>query len=92
MPIAAVPGQIIVDTGDMMSRLTNDRIGATTHRVVNPVGEPVPRYSMPFFVHPHPEVTLEVLPECLDEGERPKYEPISSDAFLRQRLRDNGVA
>jgi isopenicillin N synthase-like dioxygenase len=92
LPIHAIPGQIIVDTGDMMSRITNDRIPATTHRVVNPKGEPKPRYSMPFFVHPHLDVVLEVLPSCVPAGEEPKYEPIPNDEFLTQRLREIGLA
>ena len=92
LPIHAIPGQIIVDTGDMMSRITNDQIPATTHRVVNPKGEPKPRYSMPFFVHPHLDVTLEVLESCVPEGEKPKYPPIHNDEFLQQRLRAIGLA
>lgn len=92
LPIHAIPGQIIVDTGDMMSRITNDQIPATTHRVVNPKGDPKPRYSMPFFVHPHLDVTLEVLESCVPEGQKPKYPPIHNDEFLQQRLREIGLA
>jgi isopenicillin N synthase-like dioxygenase len=92
LPIHAIPGQIIVDTGDMMSRITNDQIPATTHRVVNPKGEPKPRYSMPFFVHPHLDVTLEVIDSCVPEGEEAKYPPINNDDFLQQRLREIGLA
>lgn len=91
LPIAAVPGQIIVDTGDMMKRITNDRIPATTHRVVNPRGEARPRYSMPFFVHPRIDATLSVLPSQLAPGEQPKYPPIASEAFLLRRLEEIGV-
>lgn len=91
MPVRAIPGQIIVDTGDMMSRVTGDQIPATTHRVVNPEGEPTPRYSMPFFVHPHMDATLEVLPSCMD-GDTAKYPPINAQDFLMQRLREIGLA
>lgn len=91
LPVRAIPGQIIADTGDMMMRLTNDQIPATTHRVVNPAGEPTPRYSMPFFVHPHAGVTLEVLESCLEPGEAPKYAPIGAEEFLNDRLREIGV-
>ncbi len=91
LPISAVPGQIIVDTGDMLKRITNDRIPATTHRVVNPSGEARPRYSMPFFVHPRIDATLSVLSSQVNPGERPKYLPIASEAFLLDRLREIGV-
>lgn len=33
------PRDLIVDSGDMMARLTNGVIPATTHRAVNPGGE-----------------------------------------------------
>ncbi len=92
MPIPSLPGQIIVDTGDMMQRLTNDYIPARTHRVVNPRGEPTDRYSMPFFCHPHPDASLAVLPECLGEGDQPKYPPVTADEYLQERLREIGVA
>lgn len=90
LPIRAVEGQIIVDTGDMMSRITHGRVPATTHRVVDD-GASGARYSMPFFVHPHTDAWLESLPGCVPEGEAPT-EPIRALAFLEQRLRAIGVA
>ncbi len=91
LPIHAIEGQMIVDTGDMMQRITNGLLPATTHRVVNPAGEPTPRYSMPFFVHPRPDVVLEVLEECVPEGEEPGAAPITALEFLNERLREIGV-
>lgn len=91
LPIHAIPGQVIVDSGDMMSRITNGFLPATTHRVVNPKGEPTPRYSMPFFIHPHPDAVLKVLDSCLEEGEEPKHDPITSEAFLMERLKEIGL-
>lgn len=92
LAVPSLEGQLIVDTGDMMKRLTNDVIPATTHRVVNPQGEPKERYSMPFFVHPHPDASLEVIAECVPDGEKPKYAPTTADEFLQERLREIGVA
>ena len=57
LPITAVPGQLIVDSGDMMQRLTNGWLRSCTHRVVNPDSSRARRYSMPFFVHPRPRST-----------------------------------
>lgn len=91
MPVYSLKGQMIVDAGDMLSRITNEVIPATTHRVVNPEGEITRRYSMPFFVHPHPDYTLEVLDSCLEDGDEPKYEPITAEEFLFQRLREIGL-
>ncbi len=90
LPIRAIEGQIIVDTGDMMARVTNGKLPATTHRVVNPSGPPTPRYSMPFFIHPHPDATLEVLDDCY-EGDEPPFPPINADEFLMERLKAIGL-
>ncbi len=82
---------LIVDAGDMLSRICNEVIPATTHRVINPQdGENNHRYSMPFFMHPHPEAILECIPSCRGEGE--KYPAITADAFLQERLREIGLA
>ncbi len=57
--IEAPPGAIVVDTGDMMKLLTGGRLGATTHRVINPERSDGGRMSMPMFVHPHPDAELQ---------------------------------
>jgi isopenicillin N synthase-like dioxygenase len=80
---------LIVDSGDMMARLTNDVIPATTHRVVNPLKDNRSRYSMPFFMHPDSDVTLSCLPSCMGGGA--KYPDIRAGTFLEQRLRDIGL-
>lgn len=91
LDVATRPGEIVVDAGDMMSRLTNEVIPSTIHRVVNPAQENYSshRYSMPFFVHPHPEAMLSCLNSCVGEGQ--KFPPISSHDFLMERLRDIGL-
>lgn len=89
LPIDAGPAALIVDSGDMMARLTNDVIPATTHRVTNPQGPNVSRYSMPFFMHPNSDVMLECLPSCVGTGA--KHAPIRADVFLEQRLRAIGL-
>ena len=80
---------IIVDAGDMLARITNDVIPATTHRVINPDGPNISRYSMPFFMHPHPDAMLECIPSCISNGA--KYPPIAAGAFLNQRLKEIGL-
>lgn len=88
-PVVADSRQLIVNTGDMLARLTNDRIGAKTHRVVNPVGPNVSRYSMPFFMHPHDSVSLACLPSCRGAGAR--YADMTAGEFLAQRVREIGL-
>jgi isopenicillin N synthase-like dioxygenase len=58
--------------------------------VINPQdGKNTSRYSMPFFMHPHPESTLSCLPSCRGAGA--KYADISAHEFLMQRLREIGL-
>lgn len=92
LPIEGEPGQMVVDSGDMLSRLTNDVIRSTTHRVVNPEGaKNGPRYSMPYFVHPRSDVSLEVLKECVSASSPVKYPPCTAGEFLHQRLKEIGL-
>jgi isopenicillin N synthase-like dioxygenase len=92
IPVDTLRGQIVVDSGDMLSRITNGVIPSTTHRVVNPpsLAEDNTRYSMPFFVHPYPDCMLEPL-ECTVTPENPGQPPITAEAFLLQRLREIGL-
>lgn len=83
-------GSLIVDAGDMLARITNDVIPSTTHRVINPQdGTNNSRYSMPFFMHPHPESMLSCLNSCRGKGA--KYGDILAHEFLMQRLREIGL-
>jgi isopenicillin N synthase-like dioxygenase len=91
LPVETEPRNLIVDSGDMLARLTNDVIPATTHRVVNPAGPNVSRYSMPFFMHPTESTSLRCLPSCLGVGGA-KYPETTAGAFLAQRLREIGLA
>ncbi len=90
LDIESEPDTLIVDVGDMLARLTNDVLPSTTHRVVNPQdGTNQSRYSMPFFMHPHPDAILSCLPSC--KGAGVKYPDITGHDFLMQRLREIGL-
>ena len=92
LPVEARAGQLVVDAGDMLSRVTNQVVRATTHRVVNPPsGANRDRYSMPFFVHPYPACDLSVL-ERFVSAERPsRFPPITAAELLAQRLTEIGL-
>ena len=90
MDVDGKPGELIVDAGDMLARICNDVIPSTTHQVINSPGAgSAHRYSMPFFMHPHPEALLSCIPSCRGAGA--KYGDISSHEFLMQRLREIGL-
>jgi isopenicillin N synthase-like dioxygenase len=57
--ITALPEQLVVNVGDMLDRLTNNKLKSTIHRVINPPREKMrtSRFSMPFFMHPRSEWT-----------------------------------
>jgi isopenicillin N synthase-like dioxygenase len=92
LPVESGEGQIVVDAGDMLSRVTNGVVPATTHRVVNTAAaRNRERYSMPFFVHPYPACDLTVLNRFVS-AERPvRFPPITAGGFLEQRLREIGL-
>lgn len=86
-------GALVVNIGDMLDRLTNGHLRSTTHRVVNPTGEAAyrSRYSMPFFLHFRPDYVIKTLPQCVGDSQQAPP-PISSHAFLLQRLREINLA
>jgi isopenicillin N synthase-like dioxygenase len=90
LPVETDPTNLIVDSGDMLKRMTNGVIPATTHRVVNPDGPNVSRYSMPFFMHPTLATSLRVLPSCLGDG--PKFPETTAGEYLHERLKAIGLA
>ena len=89
-PVVSSEDEIVLDTGDMMARLTNDVLPATVHRVVNPINQERSRYSIPFFLHPHSKASLECLPQCVGP-DGSKYPPITAGEFLEQRLIEIGL-
>src|SRR5262249_59401272 len=89
LPVDTSPDNIIVDSGDMLARITNEEIPATTHRVVNPKGPNRSRYSMPYFMHPNPDAVLSCLRSC--EGSGRRYADIVANDFVQERLREIGL-
>lgn len=86
-------GEIVINVGDMLQRLTNNYLKSTTHRVVNPPKEEwhLPRLSIPFFLHPKSNMDLSCLPQTVS-AERPlAYEPITAGEYLDERLREIGL-
>ena len=81
IPIAAKSKSIVCNIGDMMQLVTRSQLKSTSHRVIdNNAGSSSSRYSMPFFLHPSPEVELRSI---VDDS----TESISAHDFLEERLR-----
>lgn len=91
--ITALPEQIIVNVGDMLERLTNNKLKSTIHRVVNPPIEKLgtSRFSIPFFMHPRAEMPLNCLENCITEENPQAFTDITAGEFLLQRLKEIGL-
>jgi len=91
--VTSLPEQIVVNVGDMLQRLTNNRLRSTTHRVVNPPRElwGTSRYSIPFFLHPKSSMSLACLESCISPEHPKAYEDATAGEYLDERLREIGL-
>jgi isopenicillin N synthase-like dioxygenase len=91
--VTSLPEQIVVNVGDMLQRLTNNRLRSTTHRVVNPPRElwGTSRFSIPFFLHPKSSMNLACLEGCIDQENPKAYEDATAGEYLDERLREIGL-
>ena len=92
-PVKAYGEDLVVNVGDMLQRLTNNKLKSTTHRVVNPPRELMKnsRYSVPFFLHPVSNMDLTSLPSTIDADHPKKYTDITAGEYLDERLREIGL-
>ncbi|KAF3447802.1 hypothetical protein FNV43_RR08507 [Rhamnella rubrinervis] len=79
-----INGAFIVNIGDMMERWTNCLLRSTLHRVI-PCGQE--RYSLAFFLDPNEDCVVECIESCCNESSTPRFPPIRSGDYLKERLR-----
>jgi isopenicillin N synthase-like dioxygenase len=93
VPVTSLPEQIVVNVGDMLQRLTNNKLCSTTHRVVNPARQfwHTSRFSIPFFLHPKTSMSLRCLDNCIDANQPKLYEDTTAGEYLDERLREIGL-
>ena len=82
-----LPGTFLVNLGNIMRRMSNDRFLSTPHGVI--VEGNVDRYSLAYFHSPNPYRTVEVLPSCLEPGETSKYPPALYADLIMEFFRAN---
>jgi isopenicillin N synthase-like dioxygenase len=92
LDINAPDGALVVNSGDMLQRLTGGVLPSTTHRVLNPAPERAkhPRYSKPFFLHPNNDFNIEMLESCKNKGGVAEA-PITASEYLKERLIEIGL-
>ncbi|XP_044485409.1 2-oxoglutarate-Fe(II) type oxidoreductase hxnY [Mangifera indica] len=82
--VPSIKGAFIVNIGDMMERWTNCLFRSTLHRVM-PTGQE--RYSAAFFLDPNSNCVVECLESCCSESCPPRFPPIRSGDYFKERLR-----
>jgi len=89
----AKPDELMINVGDMLSRLTNNRLKSTIHQVVNPPESEwgKSRYSIPFFMHPVSDMPLNCLENCIDAKHPKMFSDCTAGEYLNERLIELGL-
>ncbi|CAL5029726.1 unnamed protein product [Urochloa decumbens] len=86
VPAEPVEGSIIVNIGDVIQVLSNNKLKSATHRVVR---KPVHRHSFAFFFNIHGDKWIEPLPEFTAKiGEAPRYRGFVFNEYQQLRMRN----
>ncbi|KAI6107147.1 hypothetical protein EDD16DRAFT_1704233 [Pisolithus croceorrhizus] len=81
-----IPGTLVINIGDLLSRWTNDIFRSTMHRAINRSG--VRRYSIPMFIGANPHVEVEPLPTCVSPERPAKYGTVTSGEYVQKRIHE----
>jgi isopenicillin N synthase-like dioxygenase len=82
----APEGQVIINTGIMLERLTNGQIPIGWHRVVAAPGYEGERHSVVQFCHPRPWTVLSPVPSCCTPEHPQRFAAISAADALDEVL------
>ncbi|WP_066756303.1 isopenicillin N synthase family dioxygenase [Crocinitomix algicola] len=87
------PDEIVINIGDMLARLTNNRLRSTQHQVITPdeASWTKPRFSTPFFLHPRSDMDLTCLESCVSDSQPKAYDDMTAGEFLTERLIELGL-
>ncbi|XP_066349983.1 flavanone 3-dioxygenase 2-like [Miscanthus floridulus] len=86
VPVEPVDGSIIVNLGDVIQVLSNNKLKSATHRVVR---RPVHRHSFAFFFNIHGDKWIEPLPEFTAKiGETPRYRGFVYNEYMQLRMKN----
>ncbi len=82
----APAGQVIINTGIMLERLTNGRIPIGWHRVVAAPGYEGERHSVVQFCHPRPWTVLSPVPSCCTPEQPQRFHAMTAADALDEVL------
>ena len=82
-----VADTFVINIGDLVQTLTNDRYTSTMHRVINTSG--AERYSVPFFIDLDFDAVVEPVPTCVSAQDPAKYAPYTCGQHKYKRFVDS---
>ncbi len=85
--VPPLAGSFVLNSGDMLKRMTNDTFISTPHRVINRSGKK--RYSIPFFLEPAMHASIAPLSTFCSNEHPAKYEDMEYCEHLMKRIRGN---
>jgi isopenicillin N synthase-like dioxygenase len=82
--VPCIPDTILVNTGDLMQRWSNDVFRSTKHRVGVPTDDRVARsrYSIAFFCQPNADAEITCIDSCQSATNPPRYPPVLAGEYL----------
>jgi isopenicillin N synthase-like dioxygenase len=87
--VLPIPGTLVINSGDLLQRWTNDRWRSNLHRVQNParalIGSTA-RLSIVMFTGPNPDAVVECLPTCAQPGNPARYGPVKAIDYLMMKI------
>ncbi|XP_062116494.1 flavonol synthase/flavanone 3-hydroxylase-like [Humulus lupulus] len=87
IPVFPTQGTIVVNIGDVIQVISNNKLKSATHRVVRTKGRC--RHSFAFFYNLHGDKWVEPLPKFTQEiGESPKYRGFLFKEYQQLRMRN----
>jgi isopenicillin N synthase-like dioxygenase len=85
-------GTVVINTGELLARWTNNVFRATPHRVVpRPSSATKGRQSIAFFSDPDPDVLISTFPSCITADNPEKVSPVTAGEYITNNLRKNRI-
>lgn len=83
-----VAESLVINTGDMIRRWTNDRWCSNLHRVLPPPAERPQEelISLVFFGEPSFDTSIETIPTCVTDDNPARYPPILAGHYLGEKF------
>jgi isopenicillin N synthase-like dioxygenase len=88
--VRPVRGGLVINSGDLIARWTNDRWKSDFHRVINPPPQEwrrTSRLSVVLFTGPNYDAVISCLPGCASTSAPPRYQPTTCWDHVMEKIR-----